>query len=159
MEQLPAQRESGNYHFSGGWNRSVRLRRVNVRYALSWIYESGQRRDRTADTRIFSPVLYQLSYPAVRNLDESLFGTAVIIPACAGFATVHPPGFLRQTKLCWESEILAPTVNLERSLLPLLVIAWPQSSENRAFRELLERIATRRNRSFLGISLTKRHLR
>ena len=26
--------------------------------------KSGQRRDRTADTRIFSPVLYQLSYLA-----------------------------------------------------------------------------------------------
>jgi hypothetical protein len=42
------------------------------------VMSNGQRRDRTADTRIFSPVLYQLSYlPEARmyeckdNLDKS----------------------------------------------------------------------------------------
>jgi hypothetical protein len=29
------------------------------------IFGGGQRRDRTADTRIFSPLLYQLSYLAI----------------------------------------------------------------------------------------------
>ena len=29
-----------------------------------WVFLGGQERDRTADTRIFSPLLYQLSYLA-----------------------------------------------------------------------------------------------
>ena len=39
---------------------------------------NGQRRDRTADTRIFSPVLYQLSYlPWSMNVCEDNDGDAV----------------------------------------------------------------------------------
>ena len=51
--------------------------------------ESGWRRDRTADTRIFSPVLYQLSYPAAEIFLAKDFGGIRIIPACHHFATVR----------------------------------------------------------------------
>jgi hypothetical protein len=36
-----------------------------VRNSDLLIFRGGQGRDRTADTRIFSPLLYQLSYLAV----------------------------------------------------------------------------------------------
>ena len=49
--------------------------------------ESGWRRDRTADTRIFSPVLYQLSYPAADFFLAKDFGGTRIIPARRHFAT------------------------------------------------------------------------
>lgn len=51
------------------------------------VLESGQRRDRTADTRIFSPVLYQLSYlsagqkPQGRNTTQRLTRTQVTLAA------------------------------------------------------------------------------
>ena len=40
---------------------------------MSLGFLSGQSRDRTGDTRIFSPVLYQLSYLPLRNQEESSY--------------------------------------------------------------------------------------
>ena len=36
--------------------------------------EGGWTRNRTGDTRIFSPLLYQLSYPAFEESEESMTG-------------------------------------------------------------------------------------
>ena len=55
---------------------------------------SGWGRDRTADTRIFSPVLYQLSYPAAEIFCLKDFGGIRIIPARHYFATVRTPMFV-----------------------------------------------------------------
>src|SRR5436189_3003875 len=54
-----------------GWNRAAGDSRGTIkeiektRIALSDCNSSGQGRNRTTDTRIFSPLLYQLSYLAV----------------------------------------------------------------------------------------------
>ena len=42
---------------------NVTVENLGVFYELDWNF-GGQERDRTADTRIFSPLLYQLSYLA-----------------------------------------------------------------------------------------------
>ena len=59
--------------------------------------ESGQRRDRTADTRIFNPLLYQLSYLAFSQERKPLWSApkrylAVsrdqrVTPSCSNAAT------------------------------------------------------------------------
>jgi hypothetical protein len=41
----------------------------------------GRRRDRTADTGIFNPLLYQLSYPATLRALRNLKGSSAIAKA------------------------------------------------------------------------------
>ncbi len=65
--------------------------------------KSGWRRDRTADTRIFSPVLYQLSYPAAEIFLAKDFGGIRIIPARHHFATVRTRIVLISVRRNWIS--------------------------------------------------------
>ena len=37
--------------------------------------DGGQRQNRTVDTRIFNPLLYRLSYPAIKTLRAKLYQT------------------------------------------------------------------------------------
>ena len=60
---LEAQREDSEASEMG--LEDVRQKRPKVGHRIRGVAESGGwRRNRTADTRIFSPLLYQLSYPA-----------------------------------------------------------------------------------------------
>ena len=43
------------------------LQKLTYNILISQCVDGGQRRNRTADTRIFSPLLYQLSYLAMRG--------------------------------------------------------------------------------------------
>ncbi len=46
---------------------------------LDFVVKNGaQSRNRTSDTRIFNPLLYQLSYPGTLSGPQPLFGVGVI---------------------------------------------------------------------------------
>jgi hypothetical protein len=53
-------------HFTDAPLRTLRIR-ARIRTAGKWLIIGGQGQNRTADTRIFSPLLYQLSYLAAEE--------------------------------------------------------------------------------------------
>ena len=65
-------------HFQSGEKVRSRLKKTPPGHETRWGSgsECGQARIRTADTCIFSAVLYQLSYLAAKILRRSLGGTA-----------------------------------------------------------------------------------
>ena len=68
-----------------GEKRGMRLLQADTRKALillgfSGVLGGGQERDRTADTRIFSPLLYQLSYLAMRLVNGRGAGIRTLDP-------------------------------------------------------------------------------
>ena|GEM_PF-1712190 len=67
MSLLPGAFLLGKYAYLALlWSDANRLRET----ASDCDGSGGQGRDRTADTRIFSPLLYQLSYLAILNAPE-----------------------------------------------------------------------------------------
>ena len=52
-------------HFSAAEKKNTFLAATRKALALFYLYSSGATRNRTGDTRIFSPLLYQLSYGTI----------------------------------------------------------------------------------------------
>jgi hypothetical protein len=71
-------RGTGRSALNPAWRRESRKRKRPTGEGWAW-RSGGQGQNRTADTRIFSPLLYQLSYLATSSL--STVGTRILTPA------------------------------------------------------------------------------
>ena len=51
----------------GGGKGELQIQKKQAVFTVCFLLHGGWGRNRTADTRIFNPLLYQLSYPAIRT--------------------------------------------------------------------------------------------
>ena len=86
-------------------NRTHKNKKQRNRLITLCIYFGGQRQDRTADTRIFSPLLYRLSYLALwlRGLDLNQRPSGYEpdeLPSCSTPRQMKEWHYISYTKRC-----------------------------------------------------------